>query len=157
MTFKANSVTRFGKISPLWHNFKSLGEIFQGLFSIWQNFDPTVGKMFYIWVSFECCRWPNILTQFKHLVTLFISPFVLYIGAYIEQDISTNKYCSSTFYASKTIPSFTCKWINCSKRLFIGNKMVQGRQLFAPFRFRKFCKMLLSSGADCIHTNLSIA
>ena len=46
------SVTRFGKISPLWENF-------DGLFSIWQNFDPTVAKTFYHWASFHCCKWAN--------------------------------------------------------------------------------------------------
>ena len=35
------SVTRFATISPLWHEFKSLVQMFEGLFSIWQNFDPT--------------------------------------------------------------------------------------------------------------------
>ena len=39
-------VTRFGEISPIWYNFKSLGHIFGGLFSIWQNVDPTEAKMF---------------------------------------------------------------------------------------------------------------
>ena len=30
------SVTRFGEISPLWQNFKSLPKMIDGLFSIWQ-------------------------------------------------------------------------------------------------------------------------
>ena len=38
------SVTRFGKIPPLWHNFKSLGQIFASLFSIWQNVNLTLAK-----------------------------------------------------------------------------------------------------------------
>ena len=40
-------MTRFGEISPFWHNLKSLGQIFEGLFSIWQNIDPCVVKMSY--------------------------------------------------------------------------------------------------------------
>ena len=55
------SVTRFGEILPLWHNCKSLGCIFEGSFTIWQNFDPTVAKMFYYWASFHHCRWPYAL------------------------------------------------------------------------------------------------
>ena len=43
------SVTRSGEISPLWHNFQSLGQIFKGSFSIWQNFDPTLAKMLCYW------------------------------------------------------------------------------------------------------------
>ena len=30
-------MTRFGEISPLWHNFKRFGQIFEGVFSIWQK------------------------------------------------------------------------------------------------------------------------
>ena len=52
-------VTRFGEILPFWHNIKSLGQIVEGLFRIWQNIDPTVEKMFYHWASFHCYRWPN--------------------------------------------------------------------------------------------------
>ena len=36
------SVTRFGEILPLLHNFKSFGQYFEGLFSIRQNRDPTL-------------------------------------------------------------------------------------------------------------------
>ena len=39
------SVTRFAKISPLWHDFKNLGQIIEGLFSIWQKFNLTLAKM----------------------------------------------------------------------------------------------------------------
>ena len=38
------SVTRFGEILPLWHNFKSIGQIFEGLFSIWQIIISNFGK-----------------------------------------------------------------------------------------------------------------
>ena len=34
------SVTRFGEISPLGQNFKILWQVLNGLFSIWQNFEP---------------------------------------------------------------------------------------------------------------------
>ena len=37
-TFVRHSVTRFGKISPLWQNFKSLGNFLNVLFSIWHTF-----------------------------------------------------------------------------------------------------------------------
>ena len=42
------SVTRFGEIVPIWYNFKSLGQKFEGLFSIWQNVDPTEAQCFTI-------------------------------------------------------------------------------------------------------------
>ena len=55
----SSSVTRFGEILPLWHNFKSLGQIFEGLFSIWQSFNLTLAKMLCYWASFHRCRWPH--------------------------------------------------------------------------------------------------
>ena len=64
------SVTRFGKISPLWHNFKSLGQFFEGLISIWKKFNLTLAKMLSYRASLHCCRWPHTLKQFSHLVTL---------------------------------------------------------------------------------------
>ena len=48
----AVSVTRFGKISALWHNFKSLGQIFEGLFSIWQNYILSLAKCYAIGQDF---------------------------------------------------------------------------------------------------------
>ena len=36
------SVTRFGKILPLWQKFSSIWQIFNGLFLIWQNAEPTL-------------------------------------------------------------------------------------------------------------------
>ena len=53
------SVTRFGKIMPLWVNFKSLWQYFEGLFRIWNFFDHTVAFVFNYWASFHCCRLPN--------------------------------------------------------------------------------------------------
>ena len=47
-----NSVTRFGEISPLWQNFKSLWLLFEGLICIGQNFEPN-------WANFHFCYWPN--------------------------------------------------------------------------------------------------
>ena len=45
-------MTRFGKISALWHNFKSLGQIFEGLFSIWQNYILSLAKCYAIGQDF---------------------------------------------------------------------------------------------------------
>ena len=39
-----NRVTRIGEISPLWQNIQSLGQIFEGLIIIWQNFEPIYSK-----------------------------------------------------------------------------------------------------------------
>ena len=45
VSFKALSrVTRFDEISPLWQNLKSLWQIFEGKFSIWQNLGPILAK-----------------------------------------------------------------------------------------------------------------
>ena len=52
-----DSVTRFGKISPLWQNFKTLWESLEGLFSIWHNCKPTYfGKHLFKVANFHCCK-----------------------------------------------------------------------------------------------------
>ena len=56
------SVTRFGKISPLWHNFKSIGQIFASLFSIWQNVNLTLAKNVMLLGKFSLL---SIATYFK--------------------------------------------------------------------------------------------
>ena len=38
------SVSRFGEISPLWRNFLSLWQFFEGLFYIQQNCKPTLAN-----------------------------------------------------------------------------------------------------------------
>ena len=40
-----SSVTRFGEILPLWQKFTSLWQIFNGLFLIWQNAEPTLANL----------------------------------------------------------------------------------------------------------------
>ena len=40
--YRLTSVTRFGEIAPLWQNFTSLWQIFDTLFLIWQNVEPTL-------------------------------------------------------------------------------------------------------------------
>ena len=54
------SVTRLGKILPLCRNFKSLKQIYQDSFSIWQNFEHTWAILLCYWAKFHCCKWPNI-------------------------------------------------------------------------------------------------
>ena len=38
------SVTRIGQISPLWQNFINLCQMVEGLFSVWQKFEPALAK-----------------------------------------------------------------------------------------------------------------
>ena len=40
-----NQWTRYGEILPLWPNFQSLGQFFEGLFTICENFGPTLAKL----------------------------------------------------------------------------------------------------------------
>ena len=42
----ANNVTRFGEISPLWENFKSLCLFFEGLFCIGQSFETNWARFY---------------------------------------------------------------------------------------------------------------
>ena len=54
------SVTRFGEISPLWQNFMNLCQMVEGIFSVWQIFEPTLAKLKCFWAAFQCCPWPKI-------------------------------------------------------------------------------------------------
>ena len=51
------NVTRFGEISPLWQNLQSLWQFFEALFTIWQNFEPTLAYFVYFWSNFHLCHW----------------------------------------------------------------------------------------------------
>ena len=64
------SVTTFGDFSPLWQNIQSLGQVFQGLFTIWQNFGPTLVNFVCPWANFRWWKWPNAEKESSHLVTL---------------------------------------------------------------------------------------
>ena len=54
------SVTRLGKILPLFQKFTILWQIFDCSFLIWQDAEPTLENLWHYWVSFHCCKWPNI-------------------------------------------------------------------------------------------------
>ena len=40
--------------------FPSLWQIFDSLFLIWQNAEPTLANLWHYWANFHCCKWPNI-------------------------------------------------------------------------------------------------
>jgi len=48
ITWKS-SVTRFGEMTPLWQIFKALGQNFDGLVSVEQNFEPHLANLFTMW------------------------------------------------------------------------------------------------------------
>ena len=52
------SVTRFGKISPIGQNFKSLWLFSEGLFCIRQNFDPNWANLYDIGQIFTVANGP---------------------------------------------------------------------------------------------------
>ena len=54
------TATRFGEISPLWQNKLRFWQNIDGLFGIWQNFEPALAKELCHWANFHCCKWPNI-------------------------------------------------------------------------------------------------
>ena len=64
-------MTRFGKILPLWRNFKSLWLFFEGLFCIGQNFDPNRINVFDIGQIYIVVNGQILKILFSHLVTLF--------------------------------------------------------------------------------------
>ena len=52
------SVTRLGEISPLWR------QLFEGLISIWQTFEPTLENSVCFWANLRFCKWPTIEQTF---------------------------------------------------------------------------------------------
>ena len=61
----------------IWRNFttlakfKSIWQMFECLFSIWQNFGPTLVNVLFCWANFHCCKQPKLNKPSRHLVTLF--------------------------------------------------------------------------------------
>ena len=68
-----SSATGFGEILLLWQKFKRCLQIFQGLFSVCQNSQPTLARVFFCLANFHCCKWPNVRKYDCHLVTLLLS------------------------------------------------------------------------------------
>ena len=50
----------------IWQNiatlaaFLNLCQIVEGLFSVWQNFEPTLAKLLCFGAASQCCEWPNM-------------------------------------------------------------------------------------------------
>ena len=91
-----SSVRRFAEKLPLRHYFKSLWQICEGLFSIWQNFDTTVAKMFYHQASFCCWKWPiffKIISPSGHTAAPSISPLSKKIEGPKRKKAENVKFC----------------------------------------------------------------
>ena len=52
------SVTKFGEISQLFQKPRSFYKG-GGLFSVWQNFEPTLANLLCYWANFHYCKRPN--------------------------------------------------------------------------------------------------
>ena len=52
-----SSVTRFGEMTPLWQIFKALGQNFDGLVSVEQNFEPHLANLLYYVANSHCSKW----------------------------------------------------------------------------------------------------
>ena len=69
LTYKDDSVTRFGEISPILQKVLSLWPM-DSWFLIWQNVEPSLANLVHYWPSFHCCWRPNS----NNLVTLKVEP-----------------------------------------------------------------------------------
>ena len=59
MVYHLISVTRFGEISPIGQDFKSLWQNFKCLICIWQNYEPNLAQNIAIWPFFYVVKEPN--------------------------------------------------------------------------------------------------
>ena len=55
-----SSMTRLGKILPLWQNLKVFRQLLKALFTIWQSFEPTLANILYFWANLHYFKWQNI-------------------------------------------------------------------------------------------------
>ena len=64
------SVTRLGKISPLWWTIKNFGKKIKHKFSIWWNFEPTLVIFYMLLANLLCSNRPKLKKPSVHLFTL---------------------------------------------------------------------------------------
>ena len=57
---EVSSVTRFGKIPPLWPIFKNLWQYIESLFGFGQSFLLSLVQFVCFWAHFHWRKWPNI-------------------------------------------------------------------------------------------------
>ena len=55
-----SSVTRLGKLLPLWQNFESRWPFLRVYLVLCQNFEPTFVKNWCFWANCHCCKQPNV-------------------------------------------------------------------------------------------------
>ena len=69
-THRPISVTRLGRIPPLWWNVKIFGKTFKHLFTIWRNFEPSMANFYTLLGQFFCVSkgqdWTNPLSIWLH-------------------------------------------------------------------------------------------
>ena len=65
-----NSVTRFGEIKPIRQNILSLWQYFEGILSIWKNYETSLVFLGCYWANFRYWNSTNIEKYSSHLVTL---------------------------------------------------------------------------------------
>ena len=87
------SVTRFGKISPLWQHLKSLEHLFQCLFCIGQIFETTF-VIYSNWENFHCRKWPKIE---QRILSLCWSPSSMHVNEKIWLKNCTNELACDQF------------------------------------------------------------
>ena len=58
------SVTRFGEISPIWQNFKTIWQLVEGSISVWQTFEAIWENSMCFRANLRCFKWPNIEQTF---------------------------------------------------------------------------------------------
>ena len=68
-----SSVTRFGEISPHYKILKLFGYIFEGVLSIWQNFEPNLAKCLLLGKYSFVVNCQILIKNLANLVTLIWS------------------------------------------------------------------------------------
>ena len=72
--------TKWPDLAKLWHNIISLWQCRDSLFSIWQNYKPTLVNFLFFWSNINCCTGPKF-ERISHLVTLLGSHYYYDVDA----------------------------------------------------------------------------
>ena len=86
-------MTGFGDISPLWHNFTSLGQFLVGLFNIWQNVNLTLAKAIgQVFIVVDSHILKNNLAIWSHCLGALFSDQLRYAWTSLEDgDVGLNR------------------------------------------------------------------
>ena len=113
------SVTRFGEISDLYHNVKTIWPFWKGSISICQSYELTLAKFKCYWANSHCWKWQNIK---NNLAIWSHYHWLVYFVSYDQGP----KTISSNRYTTLSIPCSFCLESHSKRERFILEDILSG-------------------------------